>query len=51
MRETIRMDDACGEIASAVRAKASLAFFSKVDLGIAKCHFELAAGSGSFRWA
>ena len=39
------------EAGERVKAKASLGFFSKVDLGIAKCHFELAAGVGNFRWA
>lgn len=34
-----------------VKATAALSFFSKVDLGIAKCHFELAAGTENFRWA
>ena len=33
-----------------VSAKAKLAFYSKVDLGIAKLHFELGAGKDSFRW-
>lgn len=39
------------EAGERVKAKASLGFFSKVDLGIVKCHFELAAGVGNFRWA
>lgn len=39
------------EAGERVKAKASLGFFSKVDLGIVKCHFELAAGAGNFRWA
>lgn len=34
-----------------VSAKAGLAFYSKVDLGIAKYHFELGAGRKSFTWA
>ena len=33
-----------------VSAKAGLAFFSKVDLGIAKYHFEIGAGKNNFRW-
>ena len=34
-----------------VSATTSWAFFSKVDLGIAKCHFELGAGTDNFTWA
>lgn len=34
-----------------VYAKAGLAFYSKVDLGIAKYHFELGAGENNFQWA
>ena len=34
-----------------VRAQAGLGFYSRIDLGIAKCHFELGAGDGAFRWA
>lgn len=34
-----------------VSAKAGLAFYSKVDLGIAKYHFELGAGKNNFQWA
>ena len=34
-----------------VSAKAGRGFFSKVDLGIAKCHFEIAAGKENFTWA
>ena len=34
-----------------VRAKAGLGFYAKVDLGIAKCHFELGAGTDGWRWA
>lgn len=37
-----------GEI---VLAKAGTAFFSKVDLGIVKYHFELGAGKENFNWA
>lgn len=34
-----------------VRAKAGLGFYSKIDLGIAKYHFEVGAGKDSFDWA
>lgn len=34
-----------------VRAQAGVGFYSRIDLGIAKCHFELGAGDGTFRWA
>lgn len=34
-----------------VRAQAGVGFYSRIDLGIAKCHFELGAGDGAFRWA
>ncbi len=33
-----------------VQAKASLGFFSKVDLGIVKYHFEIGAGKANFEW-
>ena len=33
-----------------VSAKAGLGFYSKVDLGIAKYHFELGAGRENFMW-
>lgn len=33
-----------------VSAKAGLGFYSKIDLGIAKYHFELGAGRENFRW-
>lgn len=33
-----------------VKAKALLAFYAKVDLGIAKYHFELGAGKDNFTW-
>ena len=33
-----------------VRARAGLGFFSKVDLGIVKYHFEVGAGNADFRW-
>ena len=36
---------------STVAAKAGLGFYSKVDLGIAKYHFELGAGTENFQWA
>lgn len=34
-----------------VSAKAGLGFYSKIDLGIAKYHFEVAAGKDNFIWA
>ncbi len=34
-----------------VCAKAKTAFYSKVDLGIVKYHFELGAGKENFKWA
>ena len=34
-----------------VSAKAGTGFYSKVDLGIAKYHFEIGAGTENFRWA
>lgn len=34
----------------AVTAKSGSGFYTKVDLGIVKYHFELAAGKESFRW-
>ena len=33
-----------------VSAKAGLAFYSKIDLGIAKYNFELGAGVENFTW-
>ena len=33
-----------------VRARASWGFYSKVDLGIVKYHFELGAGTNNFNW-
>ena len=33
-----------------VTAKAGIGFYSKVDLGIAKYHFELGAGRENFKW-
>ena len=33
-----------------VKAKALLGFYTKVDLGIAKYHFELGAGKENFEW-
>ncbi len=33
-----------------VKAKAGVGFYSKIDLGIAKCHFEIAAGKENFDW-
>ena len=35
---------------STVTAKAGLGFYSKIDLGIAKYHFELGAGRENFCW-
>ena len=35
----------------AVSAEAGLGFYSKIDLGIAKYHFELGAGAEQFHWA
>lgn len=34
-----------------VSAKAGLGFYSKIDLGIVKYHFELGAGPENFQWA
>lgn len=34
-----------------VSAKAGLGFYSKIDLGIAKYHFELGAGTDNFKWS
>lgn len=34
-----------------VSAKAGFGFYTKIDLGIAKYHFELGAGSEHFEWA
>lgn len=36
---------------SQVTAKAGLGFYSKIDLGIAKYHFEIGAGKENFTWA
>lgn len=33
-----------------VSAKAGMGFYSKIDLGIAKYHFELGAGKNNFKW-
>lgn len=33
-----------------VRAKAGVGFYTKIDLGIAKYHFELGADTENFRW-
>ena len=35
---------------SNVTAKAGIGFYSKIDLGIAKYHFELGAGAENFNW-
>ena len=34
-----------------VFAAAGRGFYSRIDLGIAKCHFELGAGKENFSWA
>lgn len=34
-----------------VSAKAGKGFYSKIDLGIAKYHFEIGAGKDTFRWS
>lgn len=34
-----------------VSAKAGIGFYSKIDLGIAKYHFEIGAGKETFQWA
>lgn len=34
-----------------VKATRGTAFYTKVDLGIVKCHFELGAGSDGWKWA
>lgn len=34
-----------------VSARAGRGFYSKIDLGIVKCHFELGAGKENFNWA
>ncbi|MBQ7595211.1 MAG: nitroreductase [Clostridia bacterium] len=36
---------------SRVSAKAGMAFYSKLDLGIVKYHFEIGAGKENFEWA
>ena len=33
-----------------VKAKSGMGFFAKVDVGIAKLHFELGAGKENFSW-
>lgn len=33
-----------------VEASAKFGFYSKIDLGIVKCHFELGAGKDNFEW-
>ena len=37
--------------ANTVKAEAGRGFYSKIDLGIAKYHFELFAGKQNFEWA
>lgn len=34
-----------------VRAEALRGAFSRIDLGIVKCHFEIGAGEGDWRWS
>lgn len=34
-----------------VSAKPGSGFYTRMDLGIAKCHFEIGAGSADWRWA
>lgn len=34
-----------------VTAKAGIGFYSKIDLGIVKCHFEIGAGNAFLGWA
>ena len=38
------------QIGNKVKAKAKLTFYNKMDLGIAKYHFELGAGKDNFEW-
>lgn len=33
-----------------VEAKTLLGFYARIDLGIAKCHFEIGAGDAHYRW-
>ena len=35
---------------NSVTAKAGTGFYTKIDLGIAKCHFEIGAGRENFSW-
>lgn len=35
---------------STVTAKAGVGFYSKIDLGIVKYHFEIGAGKENFTW-
>ena len=35
---------------SKVSAKAGMGFYTKLDLGIVKYHFEIGAGRENFRW-
>jgi len=34
-----------------VSATAGSGFYTKTDMGIAKCHFEIGAGEGDWKWA
>ena len=40
----IKLDESC------IQAKAKMAFYSKLDLGIVKYHFEIGAGKGNWKW-
>lgn len=42
---------ALDEAAPTVRARAGAGFYTRIDLGIAKRHFELGAGKDAFSWA
>lgn len=33
-----------------VSIKAGIGFYTKLDLGIVKCHFEIGAGADNFQW-
>lgn len=35
---------------NSVQAKAGSGFYTKIDLGIAKYHFEIGAGKENFEW-
>ena len=40
-----------GKAGDMVTATAGTGFYSKIDLGIAKLHFEIGAGKENFKWA